>query len=494
MNQSPHEPAKDQTPPDDADGLRLEIEPVIVSAKEIEEHVHTTLPTHTGLGKAATGIRRASEKAQQVSRQLSRKIGWHRLPAAFLFLSLLGLAVWIYLQFFYASTLTVAISARDAVQLKRNASRIRVVALETAGSRENIAAINTGTADVGFVQGGVEIPDDLPRLKLDQSELILFFMRSGIESPTDVRIVMTSSEGQGSHSLAKTFFSIWRNNNVTWRHSWRQFTNEDTHELPEELDAVFVVKDPMSSSLKGTTARLRDAGFRLVEPDIGTAGMQLDFLEETSIRPGYLDPVAHLPAESVRTYSVATYLIAGQDLTPRELAAAAQLARPRNEFPSAFEPTLDTGSEMAQGVEAILGIVVYIGVAFVALLGMDIVAYRRRFNELNSLVSLISMHQSSKDVMGGTAEMRAHHVAYLSVCSDLLGLISVLTGYYSQENPSLIYNRMLEIIHERCNGLKINIQLKILHALVDLPVGKEFMHQETPAGDDQPTHDTPSDS
>ena len=87
MNQSPHEPAKDQTPPDDADGLRLEIEPVIVSAKEIEEHVHTTLPTHTGLGKAATGIRRASEKAQQVSRQLSRKIGWHRLPAAFLFLS-----------------------------------------------------------------------------------------------------------------------------------------------------------------------------------------------------------------------------------------------------------------------------------------------------------------------------------------------------------------------------------------------------------------------
>ena len=125
---------------------------------------------------------------------------------------------------------------------------------------------------------------------------------------------------------------------------------------------------------------------------------------------------------------------------------------------------------------------------------MDIVAYRRRFNELNSLVSLISMHQSSKDVMGGTAEMRAHHVAYLSVCSDLLGLISVLTGYYSQENPSLIYNRMLEIIHERCNGLKINIQLKILHALVDLPVGKEFMHQETPAGDDQPTHDTPSDS
>ena len=49
------------------------------------------------------------------------------------------------------------------------------------------------------------------------------------------------------------------------------------------------------------------------------------------------------------------------------------------------------------------------------------------------------------------------------------GLIAVITGYYTQENSSLLYNRLLETIHERCDGLKINIQLKILHALIELP-------------------------
>jgi hypothetical protein len=51
----------------------------------------------------------------------------------------------------------------------------------------------------------------------------------------------------------------------------------------------------------------------------------------------------------------------------------------------------------------------------------------------------------------------------------LLGLIGVITGYYAQENSSLMYNRLVGVIHERCSGLKINIQLKILHALIDLP-------------------------
>ena len=32
---------------------------------------------------------------------------------------------------------------------------------------------------------------------------------------------------------------------------------------------------------------------------------------------------------------------------------------------------------------------------------------------------------------------------YLSICSDLLGLISVISGYYAQENPSLLYGNLL---------------------------------------------------
>jgi len=93
--------------------------------------------------------------------------------------------------------------------------------------------------------------------------------------------------------------------------------------------------------------------------------------------------------------------------------------------------------------------------------------YRRQFHELNSLVSLISIHQSSKDVLGVADErIRKDHLLYLSLCSDLLGLVSMIGGYYTQENSSLLFSGLPEIIHQRCDGLKINIQLKILHATI----------------------------
>jgi len=136
---------------------------------------------------------------------------------------------------------------------------------------------------------------------------------------------------------------------------------------------------------------------------------------------------------------------------------------------AAFEPTLGTTFEFLQGLEASLGVIVYIGLAFLALLGLDSYFYRRRFNELNSLVSLISLHQSTKDALDGDPWQRAANVQYLRICSDLLSMISVITGYYTQENATLMYNRLLDVIHERAAGLKINIQLKILHAQIDLP-------------------------
>jgi hypothetical protein len=79
------------------------------------------------------------------------------------------------------------------------------------------------------------------------------------------------------------------------------------------------------------------------------------------------------------------------------------------------------------------------------------------------------MHQSDKDVLGLTSEsLRRENLVYLALCSDLLGLISVISSYYAQENPALLYSNLLEIIHQRCDGLKLNIQIKILHASVTI--------------------------
>ena len=43
----------------------------------------------------------------------------------------------------------------------------------------------------------------------------------------------------------------------------------------------------------------------------------------------------------------------------------------------------------------------------------------------------------------------------------------MIGGYYTQENSSLLFSGLPEIIHQRCDGLKINIQLKILHATIN---------------------------
>jgi hypothetical protein len=178
-----------------------------------------------------------------------------------------------------------------------------------------------------------------------------------------------------------------------------------------------------------------------------------------------------LPAEPLSTYAVSTFLVARNGLTPRQLAGATHLVDSTGDTLSeqGFELSVTEAGEMLSGIDAFLGILITIGVAFLALMGIDAIAYRKRFNELNSIISLISMYQSTSDVLAESPETVAHNVKYLSVCADLLGLIDVLTGYYTQENSSLLYNNLLTIIPERSNSLKLNIQLKILHANIVLP-------------------------
>ena len=141
---------------------------------------------------------------------------------------------------------------------------------------------------------------------------------------------------------------------------------------------------------------------------------------------------------------------------------------PANRSPTASStPRPADASEIFQGIEAFMGIIVNIGLAFLALLGLDVMAYRKQFHELNSLVSLLSMLQSNKDVLGLTdSGSKAENLLYLGLVSDLLGVISMISSYYTQENSSLLFNNLSEVIHQRCDGLKINIQLKILHATV----------------------------
>jgi hypothetical protein len=457
--------------------LRLEIDPVVRRATEISERVQRELPTHAGIIRAAAGVAGAAEEAERVARKLSRPWGLHRVPVLFLAMALFGFSLWIYWQFVHVSTLRIAVPEEDAVELQRRvsrSSRINYERVVTQGSRESVEILLNGEVDVAFVQGGIPVPPHLPRLRNPGSESVLYFVRDGIRHPRDVRRVMTSAEQQGSHSVAKVFIEFWQiADQVRFSHEWRSFNRDESYQIPKAVDAVFVVKDTAEHDTLYSIERLSTAGFRLTSPDLGAHAKTLDYLERTEIPPGFLGQDPPLPNRPVTTYSVATYLVARADLTPRLLGAAARLRdRSVDTFSvRGFEPTIGEAFEVLQGLEAFLGVLVYIGLAFLAILGLEVISYRRRFNELNTLVSLISMHQSDKDVLGLTRDdLRCENLLYLSVCSDLLGLISVISGYYAQANPSLLYSNLLDIIQRRCDGLKLNIQMKILHASVHIPL------------------------
>ena len=455
--------------------LRLEIEPVIRNAEKLRDDILAQLPSHQGLPALAAGVANAAREAATVSKELQKPFGWHRLPVMFLGVALALFVGWTYFHFFSGSTVTIALPDRDADELRTKVShehRLIFQPVVVRGSREAVDLVSRGKVDLAFVQGGLPLPNDLPRLETQHPELVLWFVRSGL-APESIRRVLTSLSGEGSHSVGQAFMKAWKiDSQIEYVHDWKLLSGDTEYDIPRDIDAVFVVKDPSDEQTLKAISRLASAGFRLMSPYLGARESQFEYLKPSTIREGYLESVPPFPDRPVETYSVTTYLTARRDLTPRLLALAAHLidGRAPSIADGSFSATIEETSEIFQGVEAFMGILINIALAFLALLGVETIAYRRRFHELNSLVSLISMHQSSKDVLGLTdSNLRRNNLLYLSLCSDLLGLVSSISGYYTQENSSLLFNNLPEIIHQRCDGMKINIQLKILHALIQDP-------------------------
>ncbi len=476
------------TKPKPAQPLRLLIQPIVELTQGLAARVRRDLPTHDGLAAAADGVAAAARQAQHVSSSMSRVFSLHRLPAVFLAAALLCLGLWIYWRFFHVATLSVALPDRDAATLREQVAgrqRVSFRAVQVPGSREALGQVVRGEVDLAFVQGGLDIPAELPRLETPSPELVLWLTREGNANPQNAKRILTSLAGEGSHTVAKHFLAAWQIPAGTeFVHDWRTLTTDDTYQIAPDIDAVFVVKDPSDEQTLAGLARLAAAGFRLRSADIGVRAARHGFLAPTTIPRGYLradgnadaNPNSAIPDEPIATYSVRTYLVARRGLTPRLLAQAGHVldSGPLLITDRQFEPTAAEAGDIFQGIEAFLGIIVNIGLAFLALLGLDAMAYRKQFHELNSLVSLLSMLQSNKDVLGlSDAKQKTENLLYLGLVSDLLGLISMISSYYTQENSSLLFNNLSEVIHQRCDGLKINIQLKILHATVELPRGEQ---------------------
>src|SRR5262245_48649095 len=327
---------------------------------------------------AAEGVAAAARQAERVSRSMKSPLSLHRLPAAFLAAALVCLAIWIYWRFFYVATLTIAMPDRDASELRERLAgreRLNFRPVIVPGSREAVREVAAGEVDLAFVQGGLEIPADLPRLETPSPELVLLLVRDRVENIRDIRRVLTSTEGEGSHSVWQHFAKAWGiGRDVQVVFDWQRLTDDSDYRMDADIDAVFVVKDPADEKTQAGVRRLAEAGFRLAPVELGARAARLEFLKAEVMPAGYVLSEPGIPEVETPTYAVSTFLVARRNLTSRLLAQAARILdfRPPSIVDGEFRPTTSEASEIFQGIEAFMGIIVNIGLAFLALLGLDV--------------------------------------------------------------------------------------------------------------------------
>jgi hypothetical protein len=96
---------------------------------------------------------------------------------------------------------------------------------------------------------------------------------------------------------------------------------------------------------------------------------------------------------------------------------------------------------------------------------LEIASYRRRFHQLNTIISLIGIHQGNKDLLDESdPDVRRRHLNYLARCVDLLSLIDTIAGYYVQRNGSLLYSNLLSAVTQRSSNLKLAILMRMQQA------------------------------
>jgi hypothetical protein len=364
----------------------------------------------------------------------------------------------------------------------------KLIHKEVDSSSDAIDWVVKGKADAAYIQAGIEVPHELTVLQTPVLENVLWMVRKDRPSDKKISVVLTSDKDEGSHQVALDFFRKWNpTHSPEFRHEWNDVTKTSDNQKPNyqiasDVDAVFVVVNVADEMNQRRINAFLEAGFQLETPYIGAYSLKLGYTQEFRMPVGYISQDPKIPQQELLTYTVPNVLVAKRTISDATLSNLSHLFETdaKKLRPGDFGFNAKDASDIFQGLDAFLGILINIILAFIAVLGLEMWVYRKRFHELNSLVSLLSMLQSNKDILGQTdPARRSENLKYLSTVSDLLSIISAINGFYTQENSSLVFNNQSEVIHERCDNLKLNIQLKILHAGIRLEPASETK-QEAP--------------
>ena len=408
------------------------------------------------------------------------------IPQLRLYVTLAALLVsawWYYRQYHLERPIRVAVTGDYSDVLRNRARRSRVDSVDllpVTGSTAGIEQLLNGDVDATIVQGGAQDEQDgvpilaeMAQLGLVRYEHVLYLRRLGAQAddraeclvnPKRNPVVITFNEGQGSHLLGQRFYRQW---GITpaWRHDWDEICRGE-RSVPEDADEVFVVVDPSDPDMRVGLQRVVEAGFRLCSADLGVFEDRLSYLQPMRVRTGYYLRQPPVPPERrrIKTYLVDNYLVASPDLTERQRRDLTRALVLRNADDAESEMLHSQGSSVVGDLADLFEMFVNFGFILAAWFGLEVLLHRRYIQELGALLTLLSMIQSERDVLGVDPALRERNVLYLETCGDLSGLVSALAGYYSHGNAALAFSGLTGFVHVRAHLLKLNIQLKLVQA------------------------------
>lgn len=142
-----------------------------------------------------------------------------------------------------------------------------------------------------------------------------------------------------------------------------------------------------------------------------------------------------------------------------------------------FRAESNTVFGIAQGIEALINVLVLVGAGALFLFTAEERTKRRRalqdLHELRAIVHVIDMHQLTKDPSTMTANVSAtpssptrqlspfELVRYLDYCSEMLSLVSKVTALYAQSFPDAVVVEAVNDIEQLTTNLSQKIWQKI---------------------------------
>lgn len=196
---------------------------------------------------------------------------------------------------------------------------IAVKILDTAGSQENLQLLDSGQADVGFVQGGVPVGDDsqLEALGSLYFEPLWLFHRQGasldrLPSLRGLR-VGTGAEGSGTHALVQRLLA---DNRLLNQVQVRRLGGDAAMSalIEGDLDAAFFVASAQAPLVERL---LSHPGIELASLDRAEAyARRYRYLTKVVLPEGAVDLAKNIPSRTVHLLAPAAGLVARADLHP----------------------------------------------------------------------------------------------------------------------------------------------------------------------------------